>query len=425
MKVLIVGNGGREHALAWKAAQSPQVSEVLVAPGNAGTACEARVKNIDIDASDVEKLLRFCQNEKIDLTIVGPEKPLSLGIVDAFQKAGLRCFGPTQHAAQLESSKVFSKAFMKRHGIPTATYETFNSLSAATLYLQQQKLPIVIKADGLAAGKGVIIALTQKEAIDGAEHLLKQHPEIVIEEYLEGEEASFMVIADGMNIVPLATSQDHKRRNDGDTGPNTGGMGAYSPAPIVSPALHARVIKEIIMPTLSGMAQEGHYYRGFLYAGLMIQPDGTPKVLEFNCRLGDPEAEVILMRLKSDIVTLCFNVVENQLSADQVIEWDTRPALGVVLTAGTYPESSQSGIVINHIPDTSNVASNLKIFHAGTAMTEDQTIVLQGGRILCVTALGDTIRQAKQYAYEIAKQIQWDGIYYRHDIGERAIARGL
>lgn len=424
MKILIIGNGGREHALAWKVAQSPQVTQVFVAPGNAGTALESKVQNVAIAATDIPKLLNFVCENAIDLTIVGPEAPLAAGIVDQFQAQGLACFGPTQAAAQLESSKAFCKDFLAQYQIPTANYATFTEIAAAQKYLKEQKLPIVIKADGLAAGKGVVIAHTLADANAAINNMLADNAfgeaghRIVIEEFLTGEEASFIVMVDGKNILPLATSQDHKARDNGDRGPNTGGMGAYSPAPVITPEMQERIMHEIILPTVNGMAAAGQHYTGFLYAGLMITASG-PKVLEFNCRLGDPETEPMMLRLKSDLITLCLAALEKKL--DQVtIVWDNRPALGVVLVSKGYPEKYLKGEIITGIPSSSN--PDWKIFHAGTAM-QNGNIVTASGRVLCVTALGNTVLQAQQLAYEIAQKIHWKNIYYRTDIGYRAIER--
>ncbi len=425
MKILIIGNGGREHALAWKAAQSPLVKQVFVAPGNAGTALETKTKNVAIKSTDVSALLNFARKEAIDLTIVGPEAALAIGVVDQFQAAGLKCFGPTQAAAQLESSKAFSKEFMQRHGIPTAQFATFSDLNAAKEYLKQVSLPIVIKADGLAAGKGVVIAQTLIEAIAAVTVMLAEQAfgnagqKVVIEEFLQGEEASFIVMCDGEHVIPLASSQDHKARDNDDLGPNTGGMGAYSPAPVVTPAVHQRIMREVIEPTLAGMQQAKIPYTGFLYAGVMIAPDGSPKVLEFNCRLGDPETQPLLMRLQSDLVSLCLAAVEQRLDKIK-IEWDPRSALGVVLTARGYPSEYPTGEEISGLPKSEN--ADCKVFHAGTAL-HDGKIVTAGGRVLCVTALGDTVAAAQTKAYAIAKTIYWPHQYYRTDIGYRAIAR--
>lgn len=425
MNVLIIGNGGREHALAWKVAQSSRVRNVYVTPGNAGTALEAKVTNLSIAADDIPELVRFVQGHDVDLTIVGPEAPLVLGIVDAFQNQGLRCFGPTQGAAQLEGSKSFSKAFLQRRGIPTAAYQSFTDLEPAIAYIRQHGAPIVIKADGLAAGKGVILAQTEAEAIAAAQGMLTQATfgeagrRIVIEEYLQGEEASFIVLVDGAHYLPLASSQDHKARDDGDRGPNTGGLGAYSPAPVITPDLHTRIIRDIIEPTVDGMAAEGHPYTGFLYAGLMITPDGAPKVLEYNCRCGDPETQPIMLRLRSDLVELCEAALLGQLD-QMTADWDPRPALGVVMAAQGYPGTYKKGDIIQGLQAiTSN---SVKVFHAGTAERDGQ-IITHGGRVLCVTALGNNVQEAQAQAYRHIQQITWNGVYYRTDIGYRAIAR--
>jgi phosphoribosylamine--glycine ligase len=425
MNVLIIGGGGREHALAWKLAQSRRVARVYVAPGNAGTAREAKCTNVAIGAEDVEQLLRFAQSNHIDLTVVGPEAPLVLGVVDRFQAAGLRIFGPGQKGAQLEGSKAFAKDFLARHRIPTAAYGNFTDLAAAEAFVRAHGAPIVVKADGLAAGKGVIIAQTVDEAVSACRDMLAGNAfgeaghRVVIEEFLQGEEASFIVLADGTHALALATSQDHKRVGDGDTGPNTGGMGAYSPAPVVTPELHARVMREVIEPTVRGMRAEGVPYSGFLYAGLMIGPDGTPKVLEFNCRFGDPETQPVMLRLKSDLLDLVEAALDGRL--DRVhAEWDTRAALGVVMAAGGYPGAYRKGDVIHGLPR--DAAADCKVFHAGTA-ERDGAVVTSGGRVLCVTALGTTVRAAQQRAYATVRTITWDGAHYRTDIGHRAIAR--
>jgi phosphoribosylamine--glycine ligase len=425
MKVLIIGGGGREHALAWKTAQSARVEKIFVAPGNAGTAREAKCENVAIAAEDVDGLLKFAQSNKIDLTIVGPEAPLVLGVVDRFRAAGLRCFGPVRAAAQLEGSKAFAKDFLARHKIPTAAYANFTDVAAAEVFIRKMGAPIVIKADGLAAGKGVIIAETTDEANAAVRDMLAGNVfgeaghRVVVEEFLQGEEASFIVMADGAHVLALATSQDHKRVGDGDTGPNTGGMGAYSPAPVVTPAIHARVLREVIEPTVRGMQTEGHPYTGFLYAGLMIDARANIKVLEFNCRFGDPETQPVMLRLKSDFVTLIEAALDGRL--DQVsAEWDTRAALGVVMAAGGYPGSYKKGDVIEGLPLAN--ASDTKVFHAGTAL-KDGKVVTSGGRVLCVTALGGTVAAAQQHAYQVVRQIRWNGAQYRTDIGYRAIAR--
>ncbi len=424
LKVLIVGGGGREHALAWKAAQSSRVAQVFVAPGNAGTAHEPKVRNVPIGADCVDKLLSYAQREKIDLTIIGPEVPLVLGVVDAFRGAGLRCFGPTRVAAQLEGSKAFAKDFLARHGIPTAAYRSFTQVDPAIDFIHMLGAPLVVKADGLAAGKGVIIAQTKDEAIAAVRDMLagqafgEAGSRVVIEEFLTGEEASFIVMVDGEHALALATSQDHKRLLDGDAGPNTGGMGAYSPAPVVTPALHERVMREVIMPTVRGMAAEGTPYTGFLYAGLMIGPDGTPKVLEYNCRFGDPETQPILLRLQSDLMDLVEAALEGQLDRIEA-RWDARTALGVVMAAEGYPGAYRKGDAITGLPAD---ASDCKVFHAGTAEQKGR-IVTQGGRVLCVTALGETVQQAATRAYAAVERIQWPGAQYRRDIGARALAR--
>jgi phosphoribosylamine--glycine ligase len=426
MKVLVVGSGGREHALAWKLVQSPKVQTVVVAPGNGGTGSDVRLHNLDI--TDFDALADFVVKEKIVLTVVGPEAPLAAGIVDRFRARGLRVFGPTQAAAQLESSKAFAKAFMQRHGIPTAAYRTFTDAAAAHAHVDTQGAPIVIKADGLAAGKGVVVADTlaqAHEAIDwmlGDNRLGVQHNEggarVVIEEFLDGEEASFIVLTDGRNVVPLATSQDHKRLLDDDAGPNTGGMGAYSPAPVVTPNVHARVMQEIIIPTIRGMAKDGIPFTGFLYAGLMIDAQGQPRTVEFNCRMGDPETQPIMLRLKSDLFDVLMHATDDTL--DQVtLEWDRRVALGVVMAAGGYPQAPRKGDTISGIPAETQ---DTVVFHAGTAL-DGKRLVTSGGRVLCVTSLGDTVRQAQQRAYEAAKAIAFDGAQYRRDIGHRAVKR--
>ncbi|WP_284974077.1 phosphoribosylamine--glycine ligase [Atlantibacter hermannii] len=426
MKVLVIGNGGREHALAWKAAQSPRVSTVFVAPGNAGTALEPALQNIAINATDIDGLLHFAQTEKIDLTIVGPEAPLVIGVVDAFRAAGLKIFGPTQGAAQLEGSKAFTKDFLARHNIPTAEYQNFTEVEPALAYIREKGAPIVIKADGLAAGKGVIVAMTLEEAESAARDMLAGNAfgdaghRIVVEEFLDGEEASFIVMVDGEHVEPMATSQDHKRVGDGDTGPNTGGMGAYSPAPVVTADVHQRTMERIIWPTVRGMAAEGNTYTGFLYAGLMIDKQGNPKVIEFNCRFGDPETQPIMLRLQSDLVELCLAACEGKLN-DVKSRWDTRPSLGVVMAAGGYPADYRTGDEIHGLPLADVVDG--KVFHAGTKLADDDRVLTNGGRVLCVTALGDTVAQAQQRAYALMKDIHWDGSFCRHDIGYRAIER--
>jgi len=425
MKVLVVGSGGREHALAWKAAQSPQVETVYVAPGNAGTALEPKLENLNIGVTDINKLLDFAKNNHIELTIIGPEAPLVEGIVDAFNHADLPCFGPTQGAAQLEGSKAFTKDFLARHNIPTAAYGNFTDIQKATDYVKKVGAPIVVKADGLAAGKGVILAQTEAEAIDAINDMLAGNAfgdaghRVVIEEFLYGEEASFIVMVDGKHILPLATSQDHKARDNGDKGPNTGGMGAYSPASVVTDEIYQRIMKEVIEPTVEGMAAEGHPYTGFLYAGIMIAPDGTPKVLEYNCRFGDPETQPIMMRLQSDLVGLCQAALQQKLD-QTTVEWDTRYAVGVVLAAGGYPADYKKGNVIAGL-DSAN-GKNEKIFHAGTKHV-DEKIVTNGGRVLCAVALGNSVSEAQSTAYELAKKINWGNVYYRTDIGHREITR--
>ncbi len=424
MNVLIVGNGGREHALAWKVKQSSKVNNVFVAPGNAGTALESGVENIAISVTDIEKLLEFAQNNQIELTIVGPEAPLVLGIVDKFQAAGLACFGASAYTSQLEGSKSFCKDFMVRYGIPTARYESFTDVNLAISYVEKHGAPIVVKADGLAAGKGVIVAQTKEEAISAVNDMLAGNVfgnaghRVVIEEFLQGEEASFIVIVDGKTALPMATSQDHKARDNGDKGPNTGGMGAYSPAPIVTSEIYDKVMKTVIEPTLKGMISEGHPYTGFLYAGLMITENGDVKVLEYNCRFGDPETQPIMMRLKSDLVELCQAALSGNLHK-MVTEWDERPALGVVLAAGGYPDNYAKGQIISGLENSIDL--DKKVFHAGTLQINDD-IVTNGGRVLCACALGDSINDAQKKAYELAKTIDWNGIYYRTDIGFKAIS---
>jgi len=425
LRVLIVGGGGREHALAWKAAQSARVANVYVAPGNAGTARETKCENIAIAAEDVDGLLAFAQQQKIDLTLIGPEAPLALGIVDRFRAAKLRCFGPTQAAAQLEGSKLYAKQFLFRHGIPTAQHRESMSYAATEQLAATQRFPCVLKADGLAAGKGVVIVQNRDELLRTArEFQLNQAlgaagARLVIEEFLEGEEASFIVMADGKHVLPLATSQDHKRVGDGDTGPNTGGMGAYSPAPVVTPAMHQRIMREVIEPTMRGMIADGIPYTGFLYAGLMIAADGTPNVLEYNCRFGDPETQPILMRLKSDLIDLVDAALDGRLDRAKA-SWDPRPALGVVMAAGGYPGSYKKGDRIAGLDAVRG--DDVKVFHAGTAM-HDGNVVTSGGRVLCVTALGATVAAAQARAYDAVRQIRWPGAHYRNDIGHRAIAR--
>jgi len=422
MKVLVVGSGGREHAIAWRLAHSPRVQKVFVAPGNGGTAREAGLENVAI--SGIEALAEFARAENIHLTVVGPEAPLADGISDLFRSKGLRIFGPTRACARLESSKQFAKEFMNRHRIPTAAFAAFDEARAAHDYVEAQGAPIVVKADGLAAGKGVVVAASADEAHRAIEQILIERTmgtagnRVVIEEFLEGEEASFIVLADGEHVLPLATSQDHKRLKDGDEGPNTGGMGAYSPAPVVTPELHARVIREVIRPVLAGMAEEGHPYSGFLYAGLMIDGSGNPRVLEFNCRLGDPETQPILLRLKSELFELIERAVDGRLDHASA-EWDRRPALGVVLAAAGYPDAPKKGDIITGVP---KATEEFRVFHAGTAL-KDGSIVTSGGRVLCVTALGDSIRMAQRLAYEVVKGIRFEGMQYRRDIGHRAEKR--
>ncbi|MCA7015272.1 phosphoribosylamine--glycine ligase [Dickeya dadantii] len=425
MNILIIGNGGREHALAWKAAQSPLADKVYVAPGNAGTALEPALENVNIAATDIPALLDFARQNAIGLTIVGPEAPLVIGVVDAFRAAGLKIFGPTQAAAQLEGSKAFTKDFLARQHIPTAEYQNFTEIEPALAYIRRKGAPIVIKADGLAAGKGVIVAMTLEEAENAATDMLAGNAfgdaghRIVVEEFLDGEEASFIVMVDGEHVLPMATSQDHKRVGDKDTGPNTGGMGAYSPAPVVTDEVHQRVMDQIIWPTVRGMAAEGNVYTGFLYAGLMISPDGQPKVIEFNCRFGDPETQPIMLRLKSDLVELCLAACDGKLD-EKTSDWDARPSLGVVLAAGGYPADYRNGDVISGLPTQD--AADGKVFHAGTRLNGDD-VVTNGGRVLCVTALGHSVAEAQQRAYELAKPISWEGSFCRSDIGYRAIAR--
>ncbi|MHB1141989.1 MAG: phosphoribosylamine--glycine ligase [Sulfuricaulis sp.] len=424
-RVLVIGGGGREHALAWKIAQSPKAEKVFVAPGNAGTAREPKCENVAVAAEDVDGLLHFAQQNKIDLTVVGPETPLVLGVVDKFRAAGLRIFGPTRDAAQLEGSKAFTKDFLARHQIPTAAYGNFTDIAAAEAYIKKVGAPIVVKADGLAAGKGVIIAQTTDEAMAAVRDMLAGNAfgeaghRVVVEEFLTGEEASFIVMVDGEHILPLATSQDHKRVGDGDAGPNTGGMGAYSPAPVVTPEIHARIMREVIEPTVRGMRREGHLYTGFLYAGVMIATDGTPRVLEYNCRFGDPETQPVMLRLKSDFIELIDAALDGKLDTVQA-QWDSRAALGVVMAAGGYPGAYRKGDVITGLPGKAE--SDRKVFHAGTAL-KDGAVVTGGGRVLCVTALGESVGAAQQHAYELVGQIRWSGALYRHDIGYRAIAR--
>jgi phosphoribosylamine---glycine ligase len=426
VNVLIVGGGGREHALAWKVAQSPRVARVFVAPGNAGTARETGVTNVAI--TDVAKLVEFARGESVAVTLVGPEAPLAAGVVDAFRAAGLKIFGPTRAAAQLESSKDYAKAFMARHGIPTAEYRTFSDPGEAHAYIDGRGAPIVVKADGLAAGKGVVVATTREEAHAAIDQMLVGHAlgiagaRVVIEDFLTGEEASFIVMVDGRHVLPLASSQDHKRLRDNDQGPNTGGMGAYSPAPVVTPSVHARIMREVIMPTVEGMAADGIPYTGFLYAGVMIDGAGGVRVLEFNCRLGDPETQPIMVRLKTDLVELAQAAVGGTLDRVEA-EWDRRAGLGVVLAAAGYPDDPQKGAAIHGLDDVSeSTHADCKVFHAGTALA-DGGVVVSGGRVLCVTALGDSVKQAQRAAYDAVSRVHFDGMQYRTDIGHRAVAR--
>ncbi|HWI35161.1 MAG TPA: phosphoribosylamine--glycine ligase [Burkholderiales bacterium] len=422
MKILVIGSGGREHALSWKLANSPRVQKVFVAPGNGGSATENGVENIAI--TQIGALVDFCRKENIHLTVVGPEAPLAAGVVDTFKQAGLRIFGPTRAAAQLESSKHFAKEFMRRHRLPTAEHRSFDNAAEAKAYVAQRGAPIVIKADGLAAGKGVVVAATKEEALAAVDSMLTDHRfgaagnRVVVEDFLEGEEASFIVMCDGTHVLPLATSQDHKRLKDGDQGPNTGGMGAYSPAPIVTPKIHARVMREIIQPAVQGMAQDGTPYVGFLYAGLMIDAAGNPKTLEFNCRLGDPETQPIIMRLKSDLLELIERALDGSLDRAEA-EWDRRCALGVVLAAANYPEEPRKGDRITGLPAP---AEDCRVFHAGTK-AEGGAIVTNGGRVLCVTALGDSLRMARTRAYDTIDRIRFDGMQFRRDIGHRALKK--
>ncbi|MGI9237061.1 MAG: phosphoribosylamine--glycine ligase [Woeseiaceae bacterium] len=425
MKILIIGSGGREHALAWKCAQSGDIEEVLVAPGNAGTAREPNVRNVAVSSDDIDALTELAKREAIGLTIVGPEAPLVAGVVDRFNELGLPCFGPTAAAAQLEGSKAFTKDFLRRHDIPTATYQNFSELAPALDYIRQQGAPIVIKADGLAAGKGVVVAMTLAEAEQAATDILaggsfgEAGARIVVEEFLDGEEASFIVITDGDTVLPLATSQDHKARDEGDVGPNTGGMGAYSPAPVVTADIEQEIMDRVIRPTLEGMRADGHPYLGFLYAGLMIMSDGTPKVIEFNCRLGDPETQPILMRLKSDLVAACLATLNGSL-ARETASWDSSAALGVVMAAGGYPASYENGMPISGLDDADS--DTQKVFHAGTSL-DDDGVITSGGRVLCVVGLGDSVATAARTAYRAVDKLDWQGVYYRRDIGHRAIAR--
>lgn len=425
MKVLIIGNGGREHALAWKTAESNDVEKVFVAPGNAGSATENKVENVNIGVTDIADLVAFAKKEKIDLTIVGPEAPLVIGVVDAFEKEGLAIFGPSAAAAQLEGSKAFTKDFLARHNIPTAAYGNFTEIEPAIAYIKQQGAPIVVKADGLAAGKGVILAQTEAEAIEAVEDMLQGNSfgdagsRVVIEEFLTGEEASFICMVDGETVLPMATSQDHKARDNGDLGPNTGGMGAYSPAPVVTPEIHDRIMNEVIMPTVKGMNAEGNRYRGFLYAGVMIDADGTPKTLEYNCRFGDPETQPIMMRLRSDLAQMCLAAINGKLDTIKA-DWDPRASLGVVLAAGGYPADYPKGDVISGLDTV--LPEHQKVFQAGTAL-KDGKVVTNGGRVLCAVSLGETVADAQAGAYDVVKTLSWDKVYFRTDIGHRAIAR--
>ena len=425
MKILVVGGGGREHAIAWKAAASPLVGEVLVAPGNAGTALEPRTRNMDIAAQDVDALVALARRERVDLTIVGPEQTLVAGVVDRFEDAGLRCFGPTAEAAQLEGSKAFAKAFLARHSIPTAAHGTFDDLDAARAYVRTRELPLVIKADGLAAGKGVIVAATLDEADAALASMLQEGAfgaagnTVIVEEFLAGEEASFIALVDGTRIAPLASSQDHKTRDDGDRGPNTGGMGAYSPAPVVTEPVHRRIMEEVMVPAVEGLAADGIHYRGFLYAGLMIDAAGAPRVLEFNCRLGDPETQPILFRLNSDLVALCLGCFDGALGSTPIL-WDPRAAVGVVMASAGYPGPYEKGKLIAGLPTASGPAA--KVFHAGTKRTP-AGIVTDGGRVLCAVGLGATVGEARKLAYRVVHGVHWDGAFWRGDIGYRAVAR--
>ncbi len=425
MKILVVGSGGREHALAWKAAQSPLVNQVFVAPGNAGTALEDHIENVAIGAEDIPALLDYAKNNQIDLTIVGPEAALVEGIVDVFTENGLKIFGPTKAAAQLEGSKAFTKDFLERHKIPTAFYGNFTEIEPAIAYIEDKGAPIVIKADGLAAGKGVILAQTNDEAIAAVKDMLAGNKfgdagaRVVIEEFLYGEEASFICMVDGKNILPMASSQDHKARDNGDKGPNTGGMGAYSPAPVVTPEMHERIMQLVIEPTVKGMADEGNAFSGFLYAGVMINAEGIPKVLEYNVRFGDPETQPIMMRLKSDLVQHCLDAIDGKLNEAET-QWDERTSLGVVLAAGGYPDSYEKGDVISGLENTETEST--KVFHAGTE-NKNGDVVTNGGRVLCVVGLGNSVTEAQHVAYQVVNKISWKNVYYRTDIGHRAIAR--
>jgi len=425
MKVLIIGSGGREHALAWKVAQSPLVNQIFVAPGNAGTALENNIENVDIGAEDIPALLDFAKSHEISLTIVGPEAALVAGIVDVFNENGLKIFGPSKAAAQLEGSKAFTKDFLERHNIPTAFYGNFTEIEPAIKYIEEKGAPIVIKADGLAAGKGVILAQSNDEAIAAVKDMLAGNKfgdagaRVVIEEFLYGEEASFICMVDGKNVLPMASSQDHKARDNGDKGPNTGGMGAYSPAPVVTADVHQRVMDQVIWPTVRGMAEEGNVYTGFLYAGLMIDKQGNPKVIEFNCRFGDPETQPIMMRLKSDLVQHCLDAIDGKLDEAET-QWDERTAIGIVLAAGGYPDNYEKGDVISGLENTETEST--KVFHAGTA-EKDGKVVTNGGRVLCAVALGDSVTEAQRIAYQLVDKIKWKNVYFRTDIGYRAVAR--
>jgi phosphoribosylamine--glycine ligase len=427
MKILIIGSGGREHSLAWRCAQSDSVQTVFVAPGNAGTAREEKMQNVDIDVMDFEALAKFAESESVVLTIVGPEAPLVGGIVDYFSERQIVCFGPSKNAAQLEGSKAFTKDFLKRHKIPTAAYETFTEVEAAKSYIRANGAPIVIKADGLAAGKGVVVAQCEDEAMDAVTDMLAGNKfgdaghRVVIEQFLAGEEASFIALVDGRNVLPMATSQDHKARDNGDTGPNTGGMGAYSPAPVVTEEIYQRIMDRVIRPTVAGMAKDGNEYLGFLYAGLMISGQGDVNVVEFNCRFGDPEAQPVMMRLQSDLHQLCLAAMERKLDEVEA-EWDPRPAVGVVMAAGGYPLAYDKGARISGLEEAATAGADCKVFHAGTS-EQDGNIVTNGGRVLCATALGETVSAAQERAYQLVKKINWDKVYYRTDIAHRAIAR--
>ncbi|MBV1869403.1 MAG: phosphoribosylamine--glycine ligase [Gammaproteobacteria bacterium] len=430
MNILVVGGGGREHALAWKIAQDENVNTVYVAPGNGGTALEHKLENVSIQADDIDALVTFAKNNAVHLTVIGPEAPLVAGIVDRFQENQLRCFGPSQGAAQLEGSKAFTKDFLARHKIPTAKYQNFTDIDDAVAYIKECGAPIVVKADGLAAGKGVILADTEEQAITAVKDMLAGNAfgdaghRVVIEEFLIGEEASFICMVDGKNILTLATSQDHKARDDGDKGPNTGGMGAYSPAPVVTPEIHQRIMDEVIIPTVAGMEKEGHPYTGFLYAGIMIDADGTPLVLEYNCRFGDPETQPIMMRLQSSLVELCDAALDKKLNTTQA-RWDERAAVGIVLAAGGYPDAYTKGDIISGLPKPEAELQDLstKVFHAGTRLDSNGNIATHGGRVLCATALGNSVTQAQSRAYALAKGINWNNVYCRGDIGHRAITR--